>query len=201
MGSVNNIASDDPILNDYVRSIFTKRGFKIADRLEDSSVALMLHISGDIDMNVVSNQIKNPSQDSLNNIVVGFNDQSATNTANASLALEGSTKNGNKEMGSMGKANLIGQLISTYKQISLFGSAQVNPSVTKGFFGGPSINKEDRKNNPYIVLYAPINKGDDVTTSMKDLFDFTLNHWIDAVMVVDPPVVADVNAASSIETK
>lgn len=183
-GSINNVETDTPAISNFIKGLIAKRGFKIADKLEGSSAALMFGFGGDVDLSAVETQLANPEK--ADNAVADKTllDQSKASVY-GSMAIQG-VATGNQAMGAMGAAHILGSFISSDKAIRMIGVAQPNPVIVKHTFGGDTINKEGRLSNSYLISYRPAENVRDVSPEMKALLENIVNKWLDAFMVAAP---------------
>lgn len=181
--------TDSPAINAFINGLIARRGFKIADHLEGSSMALLFHFIGSIDLSVVETQLSKTADTTDASAIKTITDKTATSTLSGSMAIQGALS-GNQAMGAMGAAGVLGSFISTDKQICVTGYVKPNPEYGQGFFGGKVIKGRETLGDMFITYYRKAQNVRDITPEMKSLLEIAVNKWIDAFMVLDDEPVA-----------
>jgi hypothetical protein len=193
--SLNNAETDSPAINNIIRGLIAKRGFKLADQLAGSNMAVMFTFIGDIDLSAVEDQATLPVNTADAIVERSIIDATIPSSA-INLSLQGAI-NGNKAAGVAGAVGILGSFVSSDKDIRFNGLIQTNPKIDKGLFGGDVINKSERAINQFRIYYRKARGVRDITPEMEALLVIGVNKWIDTFMVLDVDPVAASGVATT----
>lgn len=189
--------------NKLIKAVFVARGFKLADDLPGSSMAIQFDFGGKINMDKVEKQAsllpELTTSSGAINPGVGFDPTSKTSVALTSAGFViASQYNGNMAQRGVGAAGLISSLLPDSPHardfaVKITASIWPKPELAKTLFGNEKVkDSPDSSINQTNVYYNSPKVGYlfiPPETMMKILVT-SVNQWIDRYMVLDTNVAS-----------